>query len=150
MNWRATAWAVLAAFTLLLAWTSFSYRSKYLKCKEEMEVMAAQAQARQSVLEAQQKEEVKQYEAKASSDAAAIRSLHGSLDRLRRSAKAVRTDKAGAASEAGGGAGEKPDIVGAFLEGAELASEGAELVRREHTALETCVRMYSQAEASRK
>lgn len=146
MNWRAVAWVVCGAALVSLSAGLYYYREKYLSAENQLTVLTAQAEARQTVLTNQQKDEAGQYEAKKTSDAAAIRSLRAELNRLRKQAGSVRANKASAASKGSGSTGGEPDLLGALLEGAELASEGAGIAREEHSALETCVRMYRQAE----
>lgn len=142
---RKVAWAVLL-LVILLSWGFSCYWfEKYTQTRDRLEAMTAQAAADQERLQREQQEIAKGYEDRASSDNAAIASLRGELDRLRRAAKRVPAAGAGAAPSGGGGTGAEPDILGAFLEGADLASEGAELARREHTALTTCVEMYNRA-----
>lgn len=146
MNWRAFAWVVCGAALVSLSAGLYYYREKYLSAENQLTVLTAQAEARQTVLTNQQADEAEQYEAKKTSDATAIKSLRAELSRLRKQAGTVRASKASATPKGSGSAGGEPDLLGALLEGAELASEGAGIAREEHSALETCVKMYKQAE----
>lgn len=150
MNWRVVAWAVCGVSLVSLSAGLYYYREKYLSAENQLTALTTQAEARQTVLVNQQKDEVEQYESKKTSDAAAIRSLRAELNRLRKQAGTVQANKASATPKGSGSTGGEPDLLGALLEGAELASEGAGIAREEHSALETCVRMYKQAETASK
>lgn len=145
MNLKLLAWAAAALAVALSSSAACHFRSKYLEAKRQLEQAAVQAETQQSILHTQYLEAVAEYETKSADDAESIKSLRAQLKRLQRSAASVRGGSAGAASSGSDGAGPEPDLLGAFLEGAELASEGAELARKEHTALTACVDMYNRA-----
>lgn len=116
---------------------------QYHELLAKYEAMVASQEALQKDAERTVNAIQKQYDDDKAANDLLVRGLRSQLAGLRKSAAAASAGSGASPAAAGSGAdGGKPDVIGVLLEGAELAAEGAEALRAEHSALKACVDLH--------